>query len=56
MEADMQQDAYLANQYLKANVAEEEIKGPIGRFKLRQATGIDSMSNRLLKLLWLFPV
>lgn len=33
MEADTQQDAYLPNQYLKANVAEEEIKGQLADLK-----------------------
>lgn len=45
MEANMQQNSYSFNQYLNTNIADEDIKGTIGRLKLRKATGIDNLPN-----------
>lgn len=44
MEVDMQQDSYPFNEYLNANITEEQVNTATGRLKLRKATGIDNLN------------
>ena len=56
VEAKMRQDSYFGNQLLNVCITEREVKSAIGRLKLRKATGVDNLSNELLKLPCLFQI